>query len=113
LAGRRDLGTIEVRRRRGFSVLSVISPREEELPYTPDQLKQAIENGLPGATAHVEDVKGTGDHFDAVVISPDFEGKSPVEQHRMVHRAMKEIIEGDLHAFHLKTLTPDAAERGR
>jgi stress-induced morphogen len=90
----------------------VISPWEEELPYTPDQLKQAIENGLPGSVAHVEDIKGTGDHFDAVVVSAEFEGKSAVERHRMVHRAMKEIIEGDLHAFHLKTLTPDAAGRG-
>ena len=81
------------------------------MPYTPDDLKRAIENGIPGAVAHVEDQKGTGDHFNAVVISPEFEGKSAVEQHRIVHRAMNEIIEGDLHALHLKTYTPDAAER--
>jgi acid stress-induced BolA-like protein IbaG/YrbA len=62
------------------------------MPYTPDELKRAIEKGLPGAVAHVEDLKGTGDHFDAVV-------------------AMKAIIDGDLHAFHLKTYSPSAAER--
>ncbi|MBW3622240.1 MAG: BolA/IbaG family iron-sulfur metabolism protein [Armatimonadetes bacterium] len=81
------------------------------MAYTPQQLKQAIENGLPDSVAYIEDTKGTGDHFNAVVICPEFEGKSAVEQHRMVHRAMQEIIEGDLHALHLKTLTPAAAER--
>lgn len=85
--------------------------QEDTVPYTPDELKRAIEQGLPQAVAYIEDLKGTGDHFNAVVISPEFEGKSAVEQHRMVHRAMKEIIEGDLHAFHLKTYSPAAAER--
>jgi stress-induced morphogen len=84
---------------------------EKDLPYTIQQLKQAIEDGLPGTLALVEDQKGTGDHFNAVVISAEFEGKSRIEQHRMVHRAMKEIIEGDLHALHLKTLTPADAEK--
>jgi stress-induced morphogen len=79
------------------------------MPYTTDQLKAAIENGIPGATAFVEDFKGTGDHFNAVVVSDTFEGKSAVEQHRIVHRAMQEIIEGDLHALHLKTYTPEKA----
>jgi len=81
------------------------------MPYTTQDLKQAIENGLPNTVAYIEDTKGTGDHFNAVVISPGFEGKSAVEQHRMVHRVLKEIIEGELHALHLKTLTPDAAEK--
>jgi stress-induced morphogen len=81
------------------------------MAYTTDQIKQAIESGLPGSMAYIKDMKGTGDHFDGVVISPDFEGKSRVDQHRMVHRAMEEIIEGDLHAFHFKTLTPAAAEK--
>ena len=81
------------------------------MPFTTDQLKQSIESGLPGSVAYVEDTKGTGDHFEAVVISPAFQGKSAVEQHRMVHGAMKEIIEGDLHALHLKTYTPEAAEK--
>lgn len=85
--------------------------QESDVPYTPEQLKKTIEDGIPGAVAYVEDTKGTGDHFNAVVISSEFEGKSAVEQHRIVHRAMEAIIEGDLHALHLKTLTPAAAER--
>lgn len=81
------------------------------MPYTTQALKQAIENGIPEAVAYVEDTKGTGDHFNAVVIAAAFEGKSKVDQHRIVHRALKEIIEGDLHALHLQTLTPAAAEK--
>jgi stress-induced morphogen len=81
------------------------------VPYTIQQLKIAIEAGVPDAVAFVDDTKGTGDHFNAVVISPEFEGKSAIDQQRMVHRALKEIIEGDLHALNLKTFTPAAAER--
>jgi len=80
------------------------------MPYTPNDLKQAIETGIPGATASIEDTKGTGDHFSGVIVSPAFAGKSKVEQHRMVHGAMKEIFEGDLHAFHFTTYTPESAK---
>ena len=80
------------------------------MSYTVQDLKSAIEKGLPDSVAFVEDTKGTGDHFNAVVVSPAFDGKASVERHRMVHRAMHEIMEGDIHAFHLKTYTPEQAE---
>jgi stress-induced morphogen len=81
------------------------------MPYTEQEIKETIEKGLPGSVVFAEDFKGTGDHFNIVVVSPSFEGISAVERHRMVHRAMNEIIEGDIHALHIKTLTPEAAEK--
>ncbi|HEY3284468.1 MAG TPA: BolA/IbaG family iron-sulfur metabolism protein [Armatimonadota bacterium] len=72
-----------------------------------DELKTAIEAGIPGSTAEVVDVRGTGDHFDAVVVAPAFTGLGLVDQHRIVHRALKGYLDSDeLHAFHLITRAP-------
>ena len=49
---------------------------------TPDELKQRIEAGIPGAAA---EVTGDGHHFNAVVIAPAFEGLSRIAQHRLVY----------------------------
>lgn len=73
-----------------------------------DQLKSSIERGLPGSIVDVQDVKGTGDHFQVVVVSEQFAGTSLVEQHQLVYRALNQEIEGDLHAIGLKTYTPEA-----
>ena len=79
----------------------------------PDQLKTSIESGLPGSLVKVEDVTGTGDHFQATVICDKFVGKSLVEQHQMVYGALQSEIAGDLHAVGLKTYTPEAWEKAR
>lgn len=73
------------------------------------EIKQIIEQGLPGSTAHVQ---GDGNHFEAVVVCADFVGKTMPVQHRMVYASMKEHIESEaVHAFSLKTYTPDAWEK--
>lgn len=68
-----------------------------------DEVKAAIEAGLPGAVAEVTDMTGTGDHFAAVVAAPDFAGKSMVQQHRMVYAALGELMKGPIHALKLET----------
>ena len=50
-------------------------------------------------------------HFAAVVVSPAFEGKSLVDQHRMVYDALGESMTADVHALEIKTYTPDEYER--
>ena len=70
-------------------------------------LQKRIEEALPGAEVVVVDTTGTGDHFQARVISPAFEGKSVVEQHRMVYAPLQaELGTGALHALALSTFTP-------
>jgi acid stress-induced BolA-like protein IbaG/YrbA len=71
---------------------------------TADELKQRIEAALPGAQADVEGADGV--HFQAVVISPTFEGKSRLEQHRMVMDIFAGELGGTIHALSLKTATP-------
>ena len=69
------------------------------------EIKALIEAGLPDASVQVNG--DDGQHFDAVVISPSFAGKSLIEQHKMVHRALGEHLTTTIHAVQIKTLTPD------
>lgn len=73
---------------------------------TTDEVKQLIERGIPGASATVSDLTGTGDHFRADVVSESFQGKSMIEQHQMVYGALGELVGGPIHALQLFTKTP-------
>jgi acid stress-induced BolA-like protein IbaG/YrbA len=66
-----------------------------------------IKAGMPGADVAVT---GDGRHFEAVVISPEFEGKSLIQRHRMVMSTVhKQIASDELHALSIKAFTPDQA----
>ena len=45
-------------------------------------------------------------HFRVKIVSPAFEGVNRVERQRMVNKALKEELEGPVHALALSTLTP-------
>src|SRR5436309_13589505 len=78
---------------------------------TAEQLKERIEGALPGSTASVEDLTGTGDHFRAEVVSDRFMGLSRIEQHRLVYSAFGTEIGGPIHAPSIKRTTPGATAR--
>lgn len=63
---------------------------------------------LPGADIELVDLTGTEDHYQARVVSHAFEGKTLIEQHQLVYRALGDAISGPIHAFALKTYTPSA-----
>jgi stress-induced morphogen len=72
------------------------------------QLKERLESLAPGTEAEVVDMTGTQDHWQARIISPAFEGKMMVEQHRMIFRLVQaEVDSGEVHALTLKTYTPE------
>ena len=72
-----------------------------------DEVKQRIEKALPGAQVEVKDLTGTGDHYEAHVVSETFDGKSMVQQHQLVYAPLKDVLAtGELHALALKTYTP-------
>lgn len=68
-------------------------------------IETTLKEKLPGAVIEVHDMTGTGDHFQGLVVSSDFEGKSMVEQHRMVFDALGDAMKSKIHAFSLKTMT--------
>ena len=74
-----------------------------------EELKQRIEQTLPGARAEVEDLTGGGDHFRAEVVSEQFAGLSRIEQHQLVYGVFGDEVGGPIHALSIKTSTPEAA----
>jgi stress-induced morphogen len=81
---------------------------------TPDDIRARIRATIPDADVTVRDTTGTGDHFDATVVSAAFVGKGPVERHRLVYAALNDAILGPsapIHALALTTATPDEYQR--
>jgi stress-induced morphogen len=72
----------------------------------PEDIKRRIEAAIPGAHAEVEDYTGGGDHFRATVTAAAFEGRSRIEQHRLVYEVFGGEIGGAIHALSLRTQTP-------
>ncbi len=70
----------------------------------PQDIKQYIESGLP--CERVE-VSGDGHHFEALVVSPLFAGKSRVAQHQLVYKALGDRMREEIHALSMRTLTPE------
>ncbi|HEX9880020.1 MAG TPA: BolA/IbaG family iron-sulfur metabolism protein [Candidatus Binatia bacterium] len=78
----------------------------------PEEIESVLKQALAECSVNVQDLTGGGDHFQVLVISSDFEGKSLVEQHQLVYAALKEHMGSErIHALALKTLTPAQWER--
>jgi stress-induced morphogen len=67
---------------------------------TPEELKERIEAGIPGARA---DVTGDGHHFNAVVSAPAFRGMSRIARHRLVYDVFGEELGARIHALSIQT----------
>ena len=79
---------------------------------TVHELKARLEALAPGTTAEVTDLTGTQDHWQATIISPVFEGKMMIEQHRLVMKLMQaEIDSGVVHALTIKTYAPSQVKK--
>ena len=70
------------------------------------ELKERIEEALPGSRVNVDDLTGGGDHFRAEIESDRFAGLSRIEQHKLVYDVFGEEVGGPIHALSIKTATP-------
>ena len=70
----------------------------------PEDVKRYIAENLN--CQHVE-VTGDGQHFQAVIVSEAFRGKSRVQQHQLVYRALGERMREEIHALSMRTFTPE------
>ncbi|MDY6936403.1 MAG: BolA family transcriptional regulator [Cyanobacteriota bacterium] len=78
---------------------------------TPDRVETLIQSQLEDARVAVRDLTGGGDHYEAIVVSSAFEGKSLVKQHQLVYGALQQAMATEeIHALALKTYTPQAWE---
>jgi stress-induced morphogen len=77
------------------------------MPMAADDIAALIKQGLPDAEVQIEDLRGDGDHYAALVVSKEFVGKSKVQQHQLVYKALKGKMGGELHALALETRAPE------
>jgi stress-induced morphogen len=68
-------------------------------------IEKLIKSSIVDAHIVIEDLRGDGDHYSATVTSKFFEGKSKIEQHKMVYDSLKGKMGNELHALMLKTKT--------
>lgn len=81
------------------------------MPST-DEVKQRIEQALPGASVSVSDLTGDGDHLRADVEYEGFAGLSRIEQHKLVYDIFGDEIGGMIHALSIKTVIPLDGDHG-
>lgn len=72
-----------------------------------EQIKYLIEAGVSGSAVTIE---GDGTHFQAVVISPAFQGLGLVKRHQLVYSALGQRMGAEIHALSIQTYTPQEWE---
>jgi stress-induced morphogen len=76
------------------------------MPMAAEDIVALIKHGIPDASIEMQDLAGDGDHWAATVVSPAFAGKTKIQQHQMVYRALGDRMGGVLHALKLTTMAP-------
>jgi acid stress-induced BolA-like protein IbaG/YrbA len=77
---------------------------QENTLVAPEDVKRYIEDNLQ--CQHLE-VIGDGHHFEAVIVSEAFVGKSRVQRHQLVYQALGDRMREEIHALSMQTLTPE------
>ena len=77
------------------------------MSMTANEIETMIKESIPDSTVVIEDLRGDGDHYSAHVKSSLFNGKSKIQQHQMVYKALKGKMGQQLHALALKTSSED------
>ena len=70
---------------------------------TPDSIKSAIAAGL---VCDQVEVRGDGEHFEALIVSAAFDGLTRVKRHQLVYGALGERMHEEIHALSMTTVTP-------
>ena len=79
---------------------------------TPEEIKETVAKAIPVQLIETQDLTGGGDHWQLIVVSPAFEGKGLIDQHRMVNEALKvPMADQRIHALALKTYSPEQWEK--
>lgn len=48
-----------------------------------------------------------GGHFNVVIVSRAFSGKTPLQRHRLVYKALSDLMPKEIHALSIRALTPE------
>ena len=69
-----------------------------------DEIKNLIKTAIPDAEITIKDLAGDDNHYSATIKSKVFSGKSKIEQHKLVYKALKGKMGNELHALSLNTM---------
>ena len=69
-----------------------------------EEIKNLIKEAIPDAQITIQDLQGDENHYSATIKSKVFSGKSKIEQHKLVYKALKGKMGNDLHALALNTM---------
>ena len=69
-----------------------------------EEIKSLIKSAIPDAEIAIEDLAGDDNHYSATIKSKAFSGKSKVEQHKLVYKALNGRMGNELHALSLTTI---------
>jgi len=67
------------------------------------EIESLIKKALPDAEISIKDLAGDDNHFSATIKSASFAGKTKIEQHKLVYKALGGRMGNELHALALNT----------
>ena len=69
-----------------------------------EEIRNLIKESLPDAEITIQDLAGDENHYSATIKSKIFNGKSKIEQHKMVYKSLKGKMGNELHALSINTI---------
>ncbi len=69
-----------------------------------EEIESLIKKALPDAEIVIKDLAGDENHYSATIKSKVFAGKSMIEQHKIVYKALGVKMGNELHALALNTI---------
>ena len=69
-----------------------------------EEIEKLIKESIPDAEISIQDLAGDENHYSATIKSNIFSGKTKIEQHKLVYKALKVKMGNELHALALNTL---------
>ena len=68
-----------------------------------EEIKKLIISSIPDATIEIKDLMGDSNHYSAKIASKIFNGKSKIEQHKLVYKSLQGKMGNELHALSIIT----------
>ena len=69
-----------------------------------EEIKNLIKSAIPDAEIAITDLAGDENHYSATIKSKVFKGKTKIEQHKIIYKALKGKMGNELHALALNTM---------
>ena len=69
-----------------------------------EEIENLIKKSIPDAEIEIKDLAGDENHYSATIKSKIFNGKSKIEQHKIVYKSLKGKMGNELHALSINTI---------